>query len=199
MPVDQYRCRYGKWGRLGRALVDSLVLTMHKFVASFVVLLFSVIMSTVVIVRDSSDSALCQALTVIIGLTAGVSAGLAVIALWTLSPSARQYHWRSGSERLGPENRGHTLLVLKSNHWHPVSKMRCTVTDPMNVKWTATWDRDERLPLILAPGDYKAFDYPKDYNAPWPIVGLFRVKWQMDAVGRQKPITLVRHKWQVVD
>jgi hypothetical protein len=206
-PEGETECQYGQYGWPGRAVRDAPSLAMNKFAATFVVSAAVVVVTVAFIVVPEGDRA-TQIVFGLLGFTVGTAVGLALIALWGLTPWARRYHWRvhCGPLSQDPSHYGdhgfapnHTGLWLKSRHWHTVTNLRCTVTDPLRQEWASPlWRPTDRPALLLKPGESAGgFSYPGEFGAPWPMPGKYRVRWEMDAEERTKPIVLARGSWTV--
>jgi hypothetical protein len=126
----------------------------------------------------------------------GVLLGIGIISGYALTPWGRAAHWRLQSGAFDPE-KGRALLFVQSRCWHTVLNLRCTVIDPQGVARTAVCHPPGGAKVILQPGASAGVEFPKDFDAPPPVHGTYRIKWEMDAEDRTKPLTLRCAKWEL--
>ena len=193
VPVDQYHCRYGIYGAWGRALRDAPRLLVSKWWAALIVAITTAITTVTAIRVPTRDGLLAKLVFATGGVCVGFVVGLGVIALWGLLPVARRAHWRTRATPFDsqPDLYG---IWLQSRHWHTVTNLRCTVTDPAGMERDAPWTYRGHATYLFPPSATSiGVSYPQDFpHAPPLAAGRYQVRWEMDVEHGAKPVTIAR-------
>jgi hypothetical protein len=218
VPADQTECRYGRWGRLGRAVRDVPGLA-YGSGAGLGVLTYSGALSSGIFTIPADTPLWIRMALLFAFASGGLFVAGVVLFLWRLRPGAHKRHWSIRIE--SKKTTGHTRLILESRHYHRVLNLRCVVRDPTGVQWPADWLSQFRH-HILEPGEQAQVTYPNDFYIhdtsdpkwttqampPWPgrlsgpssfppMTGRFRVTWKTDVEHGEKPVTLASRTWRV--
>jgi hypothetical protein len=199
VPFGEYDCRYGRFGRWGRALSDLPRMALAEPWSSILITVVPGTMAGAVIIADPHASVAERIFTVLGALAAGLVLAGGLLYSWRVAPWAWRRHWKVNTTP-SPSGENSRWLQLLSRHWHHPLNVRCVVTDPDGKAWRRVHTvRGNPAPYPLSPGATVLVTYPEDFGAPPMSPGRYSVRWEMDAPGRDYPILISRGSFKPMD
>jgi hypothetical protein len=195
VPYDAPRCRYGRLGSLGRAGRDVRAATLGTLTAAVLVgILATVATGFVGLPKDTANWVKGLILAASFVVVFGIVLIIVFVGCWA---TARRRHWETNCELLPDASSDHTLIVLRSRHWHHALHLYCLVGAKSGETWRAAYRYRDHW---LTPGESVVFAFPSEFvGAPWPETGQYRVTWLTDVEHGRKPVVLARTRWKITE
>lgn len=179
------------WGSRGLRIVvrDSTRAIVSRFWAAIVSILTVATVTDVFVVVNPSkhEGNLGKGATVLLWVMIGVVLAVAIVTAMEALPVARRFHWRV-EEQWTAEGAG--IVFLFSKHWHPASRVWCSVTAP---------DRSVQnlegkvggYGMLMPHSHAVAVEYEK--LVPLQS-GKYSFRWQIICPGRSRPLTVAKKR-----
>jgi hypothetical protein len=194
-----YLCQMDRWGWAGRAIRDSVRLSIGTVWGALAVSISTAITLYVTSQVKSDHSIVWGSIKTVLGIIAGLLIGLAILSFYSFLPLGRNRHWKFSPETIPLDRNTHSLLVFRSRCFHSVDDVEFTVTDPKGKVWTSKLNSSWGYPFVTKPGDPLLASYPVDFKAPWPTPGTYVVSFSSMANDGEKRITFCTKKWKFAD
>jgi hypothetical protein len=179
------------WGSRGLRIVvrDSTRAIVGRFWAAVVsVLTVGTVTGVFVVVNPNRhEGNLGKVPTVLLGVVIGVVIAVAIVSALEALPVARRFHWRV-EEQWTAEGAG--IVFLFSMHWHPASRIWCSVTAPDR----SVQNFEGRMGGygMVVPHSYAV---AVEYAQLVPLQpGKYRFRWQIICPERSRPLTVARRR-----
>ena len=173
-------------------------LSLKTFGGVLLVVLFAPSCIFLITRATPNASAIVGLLQTVSGGFLGVAFSLFFLASFSLIPAGRKHHWTTSISKIVENGEDINLLWLRSHCFHKIRYLQCTVVDPGGAKWQAnfrgSYDQDV---YVLQPNESVGFEYPKDFQAPPPPAGKYKISWTSLDTDAKKRVNLLSTRWHI--